>query len=249
MNIRGLIFDINGTLIDIHTNEWYDEIYRVIINLLSYQGISLSHDEVRDLYFKIMKEQRRTSKENYPEFDAVEIFQEILTLYATEFTRNLPAKKLAILPRVLAEVYRSVSLFRLQLYPGVKEILEQLRPRYLMSAISDGQSAYAVPELHAVGLLDYFKPVIVSGDLGYRKPDTRIFESALSGMGLNPSETLFIGNDMYRDVFGAQQLGIKTIFFKSNQGEHEKEGVKPDYIIYNFSELLKAIHFFRSIDY
>ena len=66
-------------------------------------------------------------------------------------------------------------------------------------------------------------------------------------MGLNPSETLSIGNDMYRDIFGAQQLGLKTIFFKSNQGEQEKEGVEPDYIIYNFSELLNAIQFFAKL--
>jgi len=54
-----------------------------------------------------------------------------------------------------------------------------------------------------------------------------------------------VGNDMYRDVYGAQRLGMKTVFFKSNQGTQEKEGVKPDYIIYNFPELLNAIRFFE----
>jgi putative hydrolase of the HAD superfamily len=114
-----------------------------------------------------------------------------------------------------------------------------------MAIVSDGQTAWAVPELHAVGLLDYFNPVIVSGDFGYRKPDRRLFEKALSGLKLQPSEVLFIGNDMFHDVFGAQQLGIKTVFFKSNQGTQEKEGVSPDYIIYNFPELLNAIRFFE----
>ena len=246
MNIRGLIFDINGTLIDIHTNEAYDEIYRVISNLLSYQGISLSADHIRDLYYQIMKEQRLSSKENHSEFDAVGIFQEIMKRYATDFTRKLPAEKRAQLPLFLAEVYRAVSRFRLQPYPDVVEVLTELRPRYLLAALSDGQSAYAAPELQAAGLLDFFNPVIVSGDLGYRKPDVRIFENVLSGMKLKPSEVLFIGNDMYRDIFGAKQLGLKTIFFKSNQGEQEKEGVQPDYIIYHFSELLKAVRFFEN---
>ena len=48
---------------------------------------------------------------------------------------------------------------------------------------------------------------------------------------------------VYRDVYGAQGLGMKTDFFKSNQGTQEKEGVKPRYIIYNFPELLNAIQF------
>ncbi len=131
----------------------------------------------------------------------------------------------------LAEVYRAVSRFRLQLYPGIEEVQSQLRGHYLMAAVSDGQSAWAVPELHAVGLLDYFKPIIVSGNLVYRKPDKRIFEAALVDMKLAPSEVLFIGNDMYRDIFGAHKLGMKTVFFKSNQGEQEEEGVQADYVI------------------
>jgi putative hydrolase of the HAD superfamily len=64
-------------------------------------------------------------------------------------------------------------------------------------------------------------------------------------MKMEPSEVLFVGNDIYRDVYGAQRLGMKTVFCKSNQGTQEKEGVKPDYIIYNFPELLNAIRFFE----
>ena len=54
-----------------------------------------------------------------------------------------------------------------------------------------------------------------------------------------------MGNDIYNDVHGAQKLGMKTVFFRSNQGLQEKEGVEPDYIIYNFPELLKAVRFFE----
>ena len=35
MTVKGILFDINGTLLDIHTNEWHDEVYRVLSNLLS----------------------------------------------------------------------------------------------------------------------------------------------------------------------------------------------------------------------
>jgi putative hydrolase of the HAD superfamily len=50
---------------------------------------------------------------------------------------------------------------------------------------------------------------------------------------------------MYRDIYGAQRLKMKTVFFKSNQGQQEREGVKPDYVIYKFPELLDAIRFFK----
>jgi len=245
MNIRGLIFDINGTLIDICTNEGNEVIYQLVSNFLTYQGISLSRQVVRDLYFQIMKEHRSLSGEAYPEFDAVEVFREMTASHASDFTRILPSDKFEQLPLMLAEVFRAASLCRLRLYPGVKEVLDQLRPQYRLTALSDAQRAWAIPELHAVGLLDYFAPIIISSDLGYRKPDIRIFQRALDGIGLNPSEVLFVGNDMYRDIFGAQQLGLKTVFYKSNQGDQQRDGVEADYIIYHFSELLNAIQFFK----
>ncbi|BBP02714.1 HAD family hydrolase [Sulfuriferula plumbiphila] len=245
MIVKGIIFDNNGTLSDIQTNEWHDDVYRVISNLLSYQGILLDPNVVKDLYFQIMKEQRAASGERHPEFDAIGIFREIITRYSTDFTRGLPAKKIARLPRLLAETHRAASRLRLQLYPGVEDTIRQLHTKYHLAIISDGQTACAVPELNAVGLSGYFDPIIISGDFGYRKPDERLFTAALTCMKMEPSEVVFVGNDMYRDVYGAQRLGMKTVFFKSNQGTQEKEGVKPDYIIYNFPELLNAIRFFE----
>ncbi|MDE2259866.1 MAG: HAD family hydrolase, partial [Betaproteobacteria bacterium] len=153
-------------------------------------------------------------------------------------------EKLEQLPRFLAETHRAGSRFRLQLYPGVEDTIRQLHHKFRLAIISDGQAAYAVPELNAVGLSEYFDPIIISGNLGYRKPDKRLFAAALAAMKMEPSEVLFVGNDMYRDVYGAQKLKMKTVFFKSNQGTQEKGGVRPDYIIYNFHELLNAIRFF-----
>lgn len=245
MVIRALLFDINGTLTDILTNEWHDEIYRTLSNLLSYQGILLGPEAVKAAYVQIMKEQKAASRERYPEFDVVSIFREIIARNATDFTHCLPPEKLEQLPLFLAETHRAASRFRLRLYNGVEETIEQLFSKYRLAIVSDGQSAYAVPELHAVGLLDSFDPVVISGDFGIRKPDRRLLEKALTIMQMEPPEVLFVGNDMYRDVYGARQLGIKTIFFRSNQGQQEKEGVEPDYIIYSFPELLNAVRFFE----
>ncbi len=244
MTVKGIVFDINGTLSDIRTDEWHADVYRVISNLLSYQGIVLDPAVVKDSYFQGMQRQLATSVERYPEFDATEIFHAIITQHASDFTRTLPPAKLAQLPGFLAETYRAAARFRLQLYPGVEETLQQLHRKYHLAVISDGQTAYAVPELNAIGLSAYFNPILVSGDFGYRKPDERPFAVALAGMQMAASEVVFVGNDMYRDVFGPQQLGMKTVFFQSNQGTYA-DGVQPDYVIYNFPELLDAVRFFE----
>ncbi|MFA6921694.1 MAG: HAD family hydrolase [Gallionella sp.] len=245
MIVKGIIFDINGTLVDVRTNEWLDEVYRVIGNLLSYQGVLLEADVVKALYFQLMKEQREAKSEPHPEFDAIDIFRKIMTQHATDFTRSLPKERLEQLPVLLAQTYRAASRFKLQPYSGVAYTVAQLHLKYHLAIVSDGQATYAIPELNAVGLSGYFDPIFISGQFGYRKPDPRLFIAALAEMQMDVSEVLFVGNDMYRDVCGAQSLGIKTVFFKSNQGTQEKEGVKPDYIIYSFPELLNAIRFFE----
>src|SRR6267378_4322960 len=81
------------------------------------------------------------------------------------------------------------------------------------------------------------------GDYGYRKPDARLFQKALDGLQLLPSQAIFIGNDRYRDIFGAKQLGMKTVLFNNNQGMGRTEDAEPDYIIYQFSELPRALEF------
>jgi putative hydrolase of the HAD superfamily len=246
MKLKGMIFDINGTLTDIQTNEWHDDVYRVLSNLLSYQGILLDPGVVKYHYFQIMKSQRAACIDPYPEFDAIGIFREIIAQHSTDFTRGLPPAKVEQLPTILAEAHRAASRFRLRPYPGVEETLRQLHAKYRLAIVSDGQVAYAIPELHAVGLLGYFDPILISGQFGYRKPDERLFKAALTAMGMEPSEVLFVGNDTYRDIHGAQRIGIRTVFFESNQGTQEKEGIQPDYIIRNFPELLEAVRFFES---
>jgi putative hydrolase of the HAD superfamily len=114
-----------------------------------------------------------------------------------------------------------------------------------MAIVSDAQSAYAVPELRSVGLLEYFDPIIVSGDYGYRKPDARLFQKALDALHLQPEQTLFIGNDLYHDIFGAQQVGMKAIFVSYNQGNTPYQTVSPDYTISRFAELPQAVNYFR----
>jgi putative hydrolase of the HAD superfamily len=243
MDIRALLFDVNSTLIDIETDEHMEEAYRAIAHLLTYQGISLRRWAVHDLYFQVMKEQFERTTEAYPEFDVVEVWREILSRNSSSYTRSMPAEKLRDLPLLIAELQRGISRKRLCLYPLVRETLDQLKPRYRLAVVSDGQTAYAVPELTAVGLHDYFDPIIISGDYGYRKPDRRLFQTALDALQVDPSQAIFIGNDRFRDVFGAKQLGMKTVWIGNTQDSGRPEAAEPDYIIYQFAQLPAAIDF------
>ena len=244
MDIRALLFDVNGTLIDIETDEGLEEIYRTIAHFLMYEGITLHRWEVRDLYFQIMQRHRAASSEKFVEWDAVSVWREFLQQTGSDYTRGLPLEKLAQLPLFLAELHRGIARKRLRLYPQVQETLDQLRSRYRLAVVSDAQSAYAVPELRAVGIRDYFNPIIVSGDYGYRKPDPRLFQKALATLEIRPEQALYLGNDLYHDILGAQQVGMKAILVSYNGANISSETIKPDYVIYNFAELIQAVNYF-----
>lgn len=239
--IAAIVFDVNGTLIEIETDEGADEIFRAIGHVLTYQGIDLRRGDVRALYARTLSKQRRSSPEEYPEFDSVAIWRTIVEEYATDFTRSLPAAKLAELPLFLAEMYRGISRRRLRLYPYVRAVLDVLRTHYPLAVVTDAQSGYARAELHQVGLLDYFDPVVVSGDHGHRKPERRLFDLALDDLGVAPADTLFVGNDMHRDIHGAQEAGMRTVMFDSDQGTKQHLDCAPDHTITDYRQLLELL--------
>jgi putative hydrolase of the HAD superfamily len=242
MAIRALIFDVNGTLIDIETNEAQEEVYRPLANFLSYQGISIGRGELRDLYFQTIRDQLAASREARPEVDVVAVWRDLLTRRGNAITQALPPEKLKQLPLFLAEMHRSLSRQRLQLFPEVRTVLEQLRPYYRFAVATDALSPYALPELRHVGLAEFFNPIIVSGDVGYRKPDPRLFRKALDALGTSAGETAYVGDDLEQDVLGAKQVGMKTVLFCSGPQQVDPFSTPADYVIYHFAELPRAIN-------
>ena len=239
--IKGLLFDLNGTVIDILTDEHDSNVYRTTANFLSYFGVIISPEKLKEKFFQLNRQQRAKSSEEFPEFNSAKIFFDIISEFAVH-----PVSGQICLSETASRVFRASCLFKLELYRGVQQTLEILQNKFQMAAVTDGQSLWAVPELKTCGIEHFFSFVLVSGDLGFRKPDHRIFDMAAEKLALSKDEMLFVGNDMYRDIYGSKNAGFKSVFFKSNQGTQCFCGKEPDYIIYNFPQLLDAIDFFNN---
>ena len=63
-------------------------------------------------------------------------------------------------------------------------MLETLAERYRLALVSDSQTLYIEPELRTTSLAELFEVVVISSELGYRKPDPRVFQNALARLGL-----------------------------------------------------------------
>lgn len=234
--IKGIIFDVNGTLTNIYTTESDENLYRTMANFLDYYDIKISPLLLKEEYFSILMRQKNESKEEHPEFNVVALFQEIIDKYKTTPAVKVTAETCAI-------VYRAAGRYKLELYDHVLNILEKLKDSYQLAIVSDGQKIWATPEIKSLNLDKFFDICIISSEYGFRKPDKRMFKKALNAMNLKADEVIYVGNDMFRDIYGGFNANMKTVLYKSNQGEHNFCGAEADYIIYNFNELPRAIEF------
>jgi putative hydrolase of the HAD superfamily len=60
---------------------------------------------------------------------------------------------------------------------------------------------------------------------------------------VRPDKAIFVGNDRFRDVFGARQIGMKTIMFCPHGNPGGSQETEPDYILYQYGDLPHAIEF------
>jgi len=64
--------------------------------------------------------------------------------------------------------------------------------------------------LEMAGLLEFFPVRVYSSEVGYRKPDRRIFQTALRQLGVSAGEAMFVGDLVKTDIVGARRMGMRT---------------------------------------
>ena len=126
--------------------------------------------------------------------------------------------------------------------PGAEESLKELSPAYACYiATNAGQSdATAVLKgLKRVGADKYFSGIFASSDIGFEKPDIRFFQEIVRKLKIPAVEFVMIGDNYIKDIEGAGNSGMKTVFFNHQRSP----GHYPiaDVIIYSMQELPSVI--------
>ena len=219
------IFDLYGTLIDIHTDESSMAFWHKIRELFHMYGADYDAKELKNIYFETIRKQEEQQSEpgHLIEIDIRKVFQEMFKY-----------SKIYLNDRQIGDVawrFRQDSTTHLRLYAGTKELLETLHIKgkkvYLLS---NAQSLFTLPELKETGLLELFDDIVISSDIGYRKPDRLIFEFLLKKHHLRAEQCLMIGNDLDADIRGAQTAGTDSFYIRSALSpRNEASDVFPTY--------------------
>ena len=237
--IQSYIFDLYGTLVDIHTDESMPSLWRRMATLYTFQGASYTPQELKKAYLAAVEEQIDHCAALRPHVIKDHIEPDILDVFAFLYAqKGVPATEERL--RDTALFFRTLSLRKLKLYPNVVQVLRGLRARgkgiYLLS---NAQSAFTMPELHRLGMVSLFDGIVLSSDVGVKKPDKAIFEHLLSKYGLCPETCLMIGNDEAADMGGAASVGISGRYIHTKQSP-ERQNALPETCreIKSLSELL-----------
>lgn len=209
---KNYIFDLYGTLIDIRTDEWSDDLWKKMAILYGYKGALYSFEELHSEYDRLVELEKKTVRKKHPDYKVIDIkiekvFKKLYTQKGVKATKSLI--------EFTAAAFRCYSTSLLGLYDGVIDFLDTLKAKgkriYLLS---NAQRYFTVNELDMLGLTKYFDGICISSDEECSKPDTNYFKILFDRYGLEKSESIMIGNDHLTDIGGAAEFGIDSLYIK-----------------------------------
>lgn len=117
-------------------------------------------------------------------------------------------------------------------------LLKALRERYRLAVVSNfDYSPTCLAILEREGIADLFETIVISDEVGWRKPKPLIFELALARLGLDAGDALFVGDRIDIDVAGAQGVGMGSAWINPERTALPPDVQPPDYEIRDLAEL------------
>ena len=202
MVLRGVLFDLDDTLFDHH------------------QGARTALQQVHAAHAAF----RATPFEAFERAHADHL--EALHLQVLSGALDIDAARIERFRRLLVEagagaedaaaaaaLYRQSYISARPAVAGAHDLLAALRARVRIAVVSNNLLAEQQQKMSQCGLTPLVDALIVSEDVGFTKPDRRIFAIALERLGLQPEDAVMVGDSWPADIVGARQAGIAAVWF------------------------------------
>ena len=212
MQYTDLVFDLYGTLVDIHTEE-DDRVWEKTAFYFGFYGAHYTGKALKAAFQSAMRQREARAGQSYEMFPDIP-FEEVM---AELFRAKGIEENADTLGVNAAQLFRISSLDYVRLYPHVLEALEKLRAAgYRLWLLSNAQRVFTAYELRLLGLGDQLDGIYISSDFQCRKPDLRFYQALIDERKLDVSKTLMIGNDRNTDIAGAKAAGMATLYMHTD---------------------------------
>ena len=185
------IFDLYGTLADIHTEENDPLVWKKLALFYGYYDADYSSEELKERYAaiiageesKMKSEKKDDAHEAHPEVQIEEVFQKLFEEKGVKADPTLAVHA--------GQFFRILSTDYVKLYDGVTDLLEALKKTgkkiYLLS---NAQRIFTEYEMHTLGIAKYFDDIFISSTCGVKKPDSRFFQLLIDKYNLDITKSI-----------------------------------------------------------
>ena len=238
--LKGILFDLGDTLIDFA---------HVSMTATFRQGARAGYEYLQELgkpvpaFRKFHYRQLWAIRWNYikarvtgREFNSLNVMKHFARKWGYEITET---EGLELAWRFYKPLSQAATIV-----PGAPETLAALAEMGLkLAVVSNTFLPRSVLDRHLdiASLGESIGIRVYSSEVGYRKPNQKIFQLALERTGLHPGDTLFVGDSPKADIFGAHRAGMTTVFRNRPNGQKKKMRTTPDHSITDMTELLQIV--------
>lgn len=202
--IDAVMFDLGGTLIELRPSK--DVVFRKVLKQHGF------HVQIEKVTEAIRKAEREFDAES-ANLDGVneDLFWDKFDSYVLErlgydgdgkkFAKDVSREFEEIVPKVENWVE----------YPDVRPLLKDLQAKGFKLCLISNATDLARSVMDNLGLSRFFDPIVISSEVGSRKPDKRIFDIAMDGAKVAPNRSVYVGDKLEVDVVGAKKAGMNAI--------------------------------------
>ena len=208
--VEAILFDLYGTLLRISLDEDSPVLWAGLAADLGGAKRAVDADRVRAEFQALLREEGMHRHEG---FVMEPVFRRLLTRFAAGDDAA-----------GLGRRFRELSLKELALFPYVGPLLDAIRTAQCRTAIvSNTEAVLTQFDLSRFPVLRSVDAIVLSSEVGVRKPDPGIFQIALDRLQTAPAAAVFVGNSLTDDVAGARRAGLRCVFL--DEGFHGAEPV------------------------
>ncbi len=244
MALDTVIFDFDDTLIDwsgckATWPEMMGTHLDLVVDYLVGEGYELPEKTaVRKQYHETIMAAWDNARKTGIAVSVGSIFKQCLELW------DVPIDSLAAVMDVYARAGGVGVVDGVVLYDETIPVLDYLKANgYKIGLVTNSMSTMKMRdvELREYGIIDYFDARVTSGDVGFIKPDPRIYNHIMGLLDTDKDHAIFVGDRPGSDILGANRVGMPSVWMKPAHINYDLNDAKPDYTINKLDQLLPIL--------